>query len=179
MTKLLLVRHAQTDWNAQKRLQGHADRSLSLEGRVQAIELGRTIANTSIDAVICSDLSRARETAALAGHGGAIPCPQWREMDVGYWSGEKIADLELSAPEAYSAWRSGKAAPPGGETWTIFDSRVRDALASIRNRGGKVLVVTHSGVIRAALRIIGDKAQSSTRSFANASVTVVDLQSTW
>lgn len=179
MTKLLLVRHAQTDWNAQKRLQGHADRPLSFEGRAQAIELGHAIARTAIDAVICSDLRRARETAELAGHGGAIPCSQWREMDVGHWSGEKISDLELSAPGAYTSWRSGETAPPGGETWPNFDRRVRDALASIRSRGGRVLVVTHSGVIRAALRIIGDKTRSATPSFANASVTMVNLRGTW
>jgi len=176
VTELFLIRHAQTDWNAERRLQGRADRPLSDLGRSQASQLHSTVGNIAFDAVLCSDLRRTRETAELAGLVAAIPAPQWREVDVGRWSGRRIDDIISAEPEAYAEWRNGHADPPGGEAWAAFYGRVRAALSSIvEMRQRRVAIVTHSGVIRAILRILGTSEHHSAQSFDNATITKVVL----
>lgn len=177
MTELILIRHAQTDWNAERRLQGHADRPLSILGRSQASGLRRTVARMAIEAVMCSDLQRTRETAMRSGLGSPVASSIWREIDVGRWSGRLVDDVKQAEGEHYLAWRAGLADPPGGESWAAFDSRVRTALASVAAEGRRcVAVVTHHGFIKAAVRIHGNGRHNLDRSFANASVTTINLK---
>lgn len=177
MTTLYLARHGQTDWNVERRLQGHDDRSLSTIGQIQAIELGRRLANSQFDLVLCSDLTRARDTLRLAGHSATAVSPVWREMNVGAWTGRKIEDLQRAEAGAYASWRLGLSGPPEGESWAQFDNRIREGVKSIGPRPGlRVLIVTHSGVIRAALRIFQGGAHSGASAFANASITKIRLK---
>jgi len=174
--RLFLVRHAQTDWNAERRLQGHADRPLSALGREQAVALGRYLRDTQFNSVFCSDLARTRETAALAGYTAAQPDRSWREFDVGNWSGCLIDDLIASEDQAYFRWRSGEHTPPGGESWSVFEARLRASLARLSSIPGEVLVVTHSGVIRAIMKIILGVPAGMLAAVGHASVSVLDFR---
>jgi glucosyl-3-phosphoglycerate phosphatase len=174
--QLFLVRHGQTDWNAERRLQGHADRPLSALGRKQAVALGRYLQDTQFNSVFCSDLARTRETAALAGYTAAHPHRSWREFDVGNWSGCLIDDLIASEGHAYFRWRSGEYTPPGGESWSAFETRLRTSLADLSSIPGHVLLVTHSGVIRVIMKIILDVRVGTIAAVGVASVSVLDFK---
>ena len=176
MEQLFLVRHAQTDWNAERRLQGHADRSLSALGREQAIALGRYLRDIQFNSVLCSDLKRTRETAELAGYSTAQPDHSWREFDVGSWSGRLIDDIMASEDEAYFRWRSGEHTPPGGESWPAFEARLRASLERLSSIPGEVLLVTHSGVIRTIMKIILGVPTSTLAAVGHASVSVLDFK---
>jgi broad specificity phosphatase PhoE len=121
--------------------------------------------------VLTSDLRRARETAAALGHPDAAPDPAWREIDVGEWAGRLLADLP-AGPEP--AWRGGDLLPPGGERWEELEARVADALDALAARGGDWLVVTHGGVIRAAVAQVSGADAQRMGGPGNASVTVVE-----
>jgi probable phosphoglycerate mutase len=150
--RLLLVRHGESEWNAVRRLQGQADIDLSARGRAQAEALHPVIAALKPDLVLASDLKRARDTAALLGHGDAEPSETLREIDVGGWTGRVIADIRAKDDAAYRGWRAGTFTPPDGESWAVFRARtvaaVRDGLDRAEAR---LLVVSHGGVIRALL----------------------------
>ena len=174
--QLFLVRHAETDWNAERRLQGHADKPLSLQGRAQAVALGKYLRNTQFDAIFCSDLKRTRETTELAGFVGARAERVWREFDVGHWSGRFIDDIVAREGDAYSRWRAGDRAPPDGESWHAFESRIRLGLAVLESVPGRVLLVTHSGVIRAITKIILRMPRGTLATARHASVSVLDFK---
>jgi broad specificity phosphatase PhoE len=129
-------------------------------------------------AILCSDLQRARETAELAGLVPRLPSPLLREMALGRWTGRLLDDVKAIEPDAYAAWKNGLAGPPDGESWAIFDVRVRAALASIAAMGEeRVAVVTHNGFIRAAVRILGMTEHDPARSFDSISITTATLPS--
>jgi 2,3-bisphosphoglycerate-dependent phosphoglycerate mutase len=139
MATLLLVRHGETDWNADGRLQGHTDRPLSDFGRRQAGRLAEELAEERLDAIYASDLSRARETAEIVGArlGLAVDLdPDLREKDWGTWEG--LTAVERERVEL------------AGETTEAHEKRILGALRRIADRhpGGRVLVVTHGGSMR-------------------------------
>jgi probable phosphoglycerate mutase len=167
--RIVLVRHGQSTWNAEGRLQGQADPPLSRLGRREAVALRGALAGFT-GRVLTSDLRRARETAAALGHPGAAPDAAWREIDVGEWAGRLLADLP-AGPEP--SWRGGDLLPPGGERWDELAARVADALDLLMEPGGDWLVVTHGGVIRAAVAYVTGADAQRISGPANASVTVV------
>jgi probable phosphoglycerate mutase len=169
--RIVLVRHGQSTWNAEGRLQGQADPPLSKLGRSEALALHGALAGFPADRVVSSDLRRARETAAALGHPEARPDPVWREIDVGEWAGRLLADLP-AGPEP--AWRGGDLLPPGGERWDELEARVADALDGLAAQGGEWLVVTHGGVIRAAVAYATGADARRIAGPGNASVTVVE-----
>jgi probable phosphoglycerate mutase len=169
--RLVLVRHGQSTWNAEGRLQGQADPPLSDLGRREAEDLRGTLAGFPAERVVCSDLRRTRETAAALGHPEAAPDPVWREIDVGEWAGRMLADLP-AGPEP--SWRGGDLLPPGGERWEELEARVADALDGLAAQGGEWLVVTHGGVIRAAVAYVTGAHAQRIAGPANASVTVLE-----
>src|SRR5512133_1433936 len=102
MTELLLVRHGETNWNRERRFQGHADPPLNDAGREQARELAETLAGEGIDAIYTSDLQRARETAEiLAARFGSevVALRELREIDVGDWQGLTWPEIEERHPD--------------------------------------------------------------------------------
>ncbi|HZP73212.1 MAG TPA: histidine phosphatase family protein [Gaiellaceae bacterium] len=154
MTTLLLVRHGETDWNSERRWQGHADEPLNETGRAQAREVADELADRSIDAVYSSDLSRARETAEIiaARLGLSVTTDaRLREVDVGDWSGRLWSEIEQSDPLALERWHGGLKAWNGGESYEEMGARVVAAVVELaaRHQGETVLVVSHGGSMRA------------------------------
>lgn len=154
MTTIFLARHGESDWNVEKRFQGHSDRPLTERGRKQAHALADLVASEKIDAVYTSPLSRAQETAEIvAGRAGLEPValPELREVDTGSWSGLSRADVEARFPEGFSRWRSGGSGWEDGETYEQMAERVIGALRTIAedHPDGRVLVISHGGPIRA------------------------------
>jgi broad specificity phosphatase PhoE len=140
VTTLLLVRHAETDWNADGRLQGQTDRPLSDFGRRQAQRLAGELEREEIEAIYSSDLSRARETAEILGERLGLPValdPELREKDWGTWEG--LTAVERDRVEFV------------GESTEAHQERMLRALRRISDRhpgSGCVLVVTHGGSMR-------------------------------
>ncbi len=142
MTTLLLVRHGETDWNADGRLQGQTDRPLSEFGRRQARQLAEELAGEELDAIYASDLARARETAQIVAERLGLPValdPDLREKDWGNWEG--LTAVERDRVEFV------------GESTAAHQERTLRALRRIAEQhpdGGRILVVTHGGSMRRA-----------------------------
>jgi probable phosphoglycerate mutase len=152
MRRIILARHGESAWNSTRRLQGQADIPLSPRGEEQARQLRATIELLAPDHVVTSDLERARRTAALLGHAVATPDAALREINVGDWTGEAIAELVAASPDSYSGWRAGTFTPPEGETWAAFRARAMTGLERALAGGAqRLLVVCHGGVIRALI----------------------------
>lgn len=149
MTMLALLRHAPTEWNRDRRLQGRADIPLSAEARTQYARqrLPRDLGGF---AVRCSPLRRAVETAALLGL-AATPDPRLIEMDWGGYEGRTLAALraQYGAALAANEARGLDFRPPGGESPRDVLARVEPLLAEIAAAGTPTLCITHRGVIRA------------------------------
>ena len=139
MTTLLLVRHGETDWNAEGRLQGHTDRPLNDYGRTQAKELADRLAGEGADAIYTSDLIRAKATAEIIGERLGLTVvvdPDLREKDWGSWeglTGDERVHVEFE-----------------GESTEDHRDRVMGALRRIvaRHPAQRVVVVTHGGSLR-------------------------------
>jgi broad specificity phosphatase PhoE len=154
MAILLLARHGQTDWNAERRWQGHSDRPLYERGREQAEALAERLAEIDLAAIYSSDLTRARDTAAAVAERLGLDVrtlPELREVDVGSWAGLTRAEAEARFPEAFARWEQGHPGWDDGESYEEMTARVVRAARQIAaaESDGPVLVVTHAGPIRA------------------------------
>ena len=147
---LLVLRHGATDWNAEKRMQGRADRPLGAAGRA-AVAAWRLPPEADGAACFASPLCRARETAAILGLGAAVPVPALAEMDWGDWEGQRLGDLRqrLGGALARNEARGLDFRPPGGESPRQVQARLLPWLAARAAVPGTSLAVTHKGVIRA------------------------------
>ncbi len=163
-TEILVVRHAQSVWNAVGRWQGWADPPLSAWGQAQAHEAGRRLSvDAPFDAVVSSDLRRARRTAELVTSEAAGPriveiYPQLREHCVGEWSGLSRDEIDRRWPGQVEQWRRGDLdASPGGERRPDFEGRLLSGIRSVAadHPGQRVLVVSHGGAIRSISRLAG------------------------
>lgn len=184
--RLTLIRHGQTDWNLQGRWQGHADEPLNELGRLQAMAVAKRMAEIGEehDAIISSDLSRASDTASHVARAVGLPLQTtalWRELDLGKWSGLTRQEVSERYADELAQLRGGADLPRGGgERVADMDGRIAGALTLLQREfaGRRVIVVTHGGPVRAALRIMGlDKPGGSAFSLAidNASITSVTL----
>lgn len=150
--RLILMRHGETTWNAEARLQGHENSALSERGIAQAKSFRSFIKVLRPARVVASDLGRTRHTAALIGHGNCPSDPRLRELDMGSWTGRTKPELIAANAELYHAWRAGEYTPDGSEPWDVFRARVADGLRHWLAAGtGDLLAVVHGGVTRAAL----------------------------
>jgi 2,3-bisphosphoglycerate-dependent phosphoglycerate mutase len=167
LTRVVAVRHGQTEWNAQTRIQGQIDIELNAAGREQARRLARALAEERFDAVYASDLQRAADTARALAERAGLPLrteASLRERGFGSFEGLTWAEVEQQHPDASRRWRERDASfgPPGGETLAVFYERALTALAAVaaRHRGQHIAIVTHGGVLdvlyRAASRIALD-----------------------
>lgn len=159
--ELILVRHGQSTWNAERRWQGQADPPLSALGRTQgsilARQLTRLLGTESTVRVHSSDLRRAADTATILAH--AIGCEveldrDLREIDIGSFSGRTRAQIVEDDPSAILAYHRGEQRWSGGETFDEHEQRSERALATVlaAARTGSVIAVSHGGTIRAMTR---------------------------
>ncbi|MCB2018512.1 MAG: histidine phosphatase family protein [Hydrogenophaga sp.] len=164
VTRILAVRHGETAWNRDTRIQGHTDIDLNDLGRWQAERLGQALRDESIAAFYASDLARARDTAQAVArvHGASVQTHVGlRERCFGRFEGHTWAELEAMHPEETTAWRKREPAfaPPGGESLLQLQDRVVAAVNELaaRHPGEQVLMVAHGGVLdilyRAATRL--------------------------
>lgn len=173
MKRLILVRHGETEWNANRRLQGQTDIALNDRGRSQARALATLVADLAPDHAVTSDLARAAETATLLG-AVAHPDMRLREQSLGDWTGREIADIVADTPQNYRDWRAGRFVPSGAESWAEFRKRVVAALDDARGGADQTaLVVCHGGVIRAALDAVLQIAPSRIIPVGPGSLTVI------
>jgi broad specificity phosphatase PhoE len=148
-TRVLMVRHGQSEWNASGRWQGQADPPLTVLGRLQAREAADALG--ALDAVWASDLQRAAETALIIanglGVGPVVVDEDLRERDAGEWSGLTRPQIE----ERYPGYLAAHKRPPGWESDGDLLERALRALRRIGREvpGGDVLAVTHGGLIYA------------------------------
>ena len=170
--RLVLVRHGESAWNAERRLQGQSDAPLSDTGRAQGERLRAVLDGMAVDGAVSSDLSRAHETATLAGFDGIRRDPRWREFDLGEWSGRLEADVP---PEELAAFRRAALVPPGGESWPLFAARVAAAVEELSRAGGTWVVFTHGGAVRAAVAHVTGARPETVAGPANTSLTLVEL----
>jgi broad specificity phosphatase PhoE len=172
--RLILVRHGESTWNAEERLQGQLDPPLSDRGREQSRALAAVVNGVADERVICSDLTRARETAELLGLQPARFDPRWREIDVGSWGGRTAAEIDAQAPELTN-WRGGPRRAADGESWEDFSARVADAVDELLAAGGSWLVICHGGCIRVAVAHVTGADPLRLGSPPNASATVFEV----
>lgn len=125
MTQLLLIRHGETDWNREMRFQGQLDVPLNTTGLEQAARLAERLATETVDAIVCSDLLRARQTAEACAQRLDLPVatePGLREQSFGTLEGLRAAEVQREHPEVWEAWSRHDAeyAVPGGESTRAF-----------------------------------------------------------
>ena len=156
---LLLIRHGETAWNAESRIQGQLDVPLSNAGIWQAGRLAQRLAGERIDAIFASDLARAWLTAQPIGQSRQIdPVPdlRLRERHFGIFQGHTLDEISTRWPSEFASWRERDPdwAIPEGESGQQFIDRVLHALDEIAHRhsGQTVAVVAHGGVLDVAYR---------------------------
>ncbi len=166
--RLIFLRHGETAYNAENRLQGQLDIPLNARGREQARSLGRALQARAAaeiaqleaaDAFIASPLTRARETMEIARDAIGLPPAHYRvdaalrEISFGAWEGLNWPEVEARDPGGVRARRKDRwnFAPPGGESYAMLAERVRQWLDGLT---GHAFVVAHGGVARALMTLI-------------------------
>jgi probable phosphoglycerate mutase len=163
-TRILAIRHGETAWNVDTRIQGHLNIPLNATGHWQAERLGQALATENIAAIYASDLSRAHETALYVSRASGIPVVAelgLRERGFGDFEGRTFAEIEIALPDQAERWRKRDPAfaPTGGESLLQVQERVLatvDRLAKA-HPGELIVMVGHGGVMdvlyRAATRL--------------------------
>jgi broad specificity phosphatase PhoE len=160
MLHLILVRHGETEWNAQRRYQGQADVPLSELGRQQAELVAERLAGQGIDAVYASDLKRAWETAQIIAKKAGLQVlsePRLRELKFGVLEGLTFDEAQVQYPEMISAWLEDFNRPPeGGETIEVFNARIVSLLDDLKYKHEEqvVLLAGHGGSLSEILRVV-------------------------
>jgi broad specificity phosphatase PhoE len=154
MTRLIIWRHGNTDWNAGHRVQGQTDPPLNDLGREQSAAAAAHLVGLHPDVIVSSDLSRATETAAALAALTGLPVktdPRLRERYYGLWQGLSLSEVAARFPAEHARWRAGDQSP-GAEIESLDDlaKRVGEALHDIADaqRGATIVVVTHGGAAR-------------------------------
>ena len=154
LTRVVAVRHGETVWNAEMRMQGQLDTALSARGRWQAGRAAESLADEGIEAIFASDLERAFDTAQALARRLGLPITAdvgLRERSFGIFQGYTYADIDLRWPAEAARWRHHDPdfAPEGGETLREFSARAVAACCRIAasQAGRSIAIVTHGGVL--------------------------------
>jgi probable phosphoglycerate mutase len=183
-TELIVLRHGETAWNAEGRIQGHLDSPLNEEGLAQALLVGDRLARESFAQLYSSDLGRALQTAQpIADHSGrpVFADTRLRERNLGLFQGHTGAQCERRWPKHYARFRSRDPdhVVPGGESARQLYERVSDMFTALarEHAGKRLVVVTHGGVLDALYRFVRGLPLEQPRDFPiyNASFNVVQL----
>ncbi|HSB66359.1 MAG TPA: histidine phosphatase family protein [Anaerolineales bacterium] len=158
MTKLILIRHGETDWNTEGRWQGQVDLPLNARGQGQAEQIASCLSDSEISAIYSSDLRRAVETAEALGKLTGLPVrtdPRLREIHQGKWQGLLVREIKECYAEAFQRRHENplSVAPPGGETAQDVHERVIHAIEQILEEHPEetVAIVSHGFAIAVTL----------------------------
>ncbi len=159
-TRIIAIRHGETDWNLAARLQGHTDIALNATGLQQARQMAAALADTALSHIYSSDLLRAWETAqALASANGAALTrdARLRERSFGEYEGQRFIDIEAQDPDSALRWRKREPAftPPGGESLLALQARISQAVFQLaaQHQGQQIALVAHGGVLDTLYRL--------------------------
>ena len=159
-TRIVAIRHGETAWNKDTRLQGHLDIALNETGRWQAQRVAHALRDEPVAAIYSSDLQRAHHTAQAIGQAVQRPVHvhrQLRERSFGHFEGKTWAELETGWPAEAQAWRQRVPdfAPAGGENLLQLRARIEQALNELaaRHIGEQIVLVAHGGVLDVLYRI--------------------------
>ena len=163
-TRIIAIRHGETAWNVDTRLQGHTDIGLNARGQWQARRVALALAEEPLDAIYSSDLSRAHATAqAIAqrntqlAHTSVPTHTGLRERCFGSYEGQTYAQIALYFPQESERWRSRDPhfAPPGGESLLQLRERIANTVTELASRhvGQQIVIVAHGGVMDALYRL--------------------------
>jgi broad specificity phosphatase PhoE len=172
VTTILMARHGETDWNRERRFQGHADPPLNEAGRQQARELADALAGSGVTAVYSSPLARARQTAETVAEALELPLETHaalREVDVGSWEGLTRDEVEQRFPVGFQRWFVDFGHGwDDGESYDDLGRRVLAGLLELaaRHTNERILVVSHGGPMRAAQAAAADAEYADARRFA-------------
>jgi probable phosphoglycerate mutase len=153
-TRIIAIRHGETAWNVDTRIQGQLDIPLNDTGRWQAHRLALALAGSEIHAIYASDLWRAYDTALSISQATGVPIltdEGLRERGFGTFEGKTFAEIEATWPDQARAWRQREPgfSPPGGESLLHFRERTIAAVHAMaaKNTGQQIVVVAHGGVM--------------------------------
>ncbi len=180
-TRIIAVRHGETDWNAGARIQGQRDIALNAKGQWQASRAAQALADADqpVGAIYSSDLARAHETARCIARALGLAVrtdARLRERGFGDYEGKTFGELEQRFPEQTARWRARDPgwAPPGGETLVTLHERILAATNELARRhlGEQIVMVAHGGVLDMMYRIATRQAVDAPRTWelANASI---------
>jgi probable phosphoglycerate mutase len=181
-TRLCIVRHGETDWNAQRRIQGQTDIPLNDTGRQQALAAAQGLADLPFAAIYSSDLQRAHDTATAAAELLKLPVqsePGLRERHYGEFQGLTQDDIKARADFDRYITRDTSFAFGNGESLAIFAERIKSTLNDLAQRhiGENVLVFAHGGVLDVIYRIATHRPLETPRDFPipNAALNWVEI----
>jgi len=157
-TRFGLIRHAQTVWNREKKIQGNCDSPLTADGEKQALFWGQKLAQFEWDRILASDAGRALATAEIINTILKMPLTidsRLKEQDWGHWEGKTVRQIEAEAPQVLDAQvnTGWDFCPPGGESRRGVLRRSQQALqeAAERYAGQTLLVVVHEGIVKSLI----------------------------
>lgn len=160
---IYFVRHGQTEWDEERRMQGQKDSELTAMGREDSKYLAKELNRTEFSQIYSSPLERAMDTARYIKMGRAqeiMPVDSFKEMNLGEWEGMLDRDVMNQYPEEhFNFWnRPHLFKPQGGESFEEFRDRVKKGLDDLIEKaaGDRIVVVTHTLVIKAILSIVHD-----------------------
>lgn len=184
--RVLLIRHGETDWNAQRRWQGYEPTALNEIGFTQAKALAKHLASRPIRAIYSSDLPRALQTAETLGSTLKLKPEidlRWREINIGIFQGHTTDELERLYPGELAMWVSTDLSymVPKGESRRALQIRAHEAWKAVieRPHGPEIAVISHGGTIKALMReLIGDHDPRLSIHLTNTSITTFERSGT-
>ncbi len=181
-TKVCLVRHAQTEWNLQRRYQGQLNSPLTPVGIAQTRALAVALEGRKFDRVLCSDLGRTWQTGEIVcGHLGLEMQSETRlrERSLGVLQGGTHEENRVNHPEAFEAYTQKDAMReiPGGESLHVFSKRCTDFLEHIAkaHEGESILLITHGGVMSMVFRYVVGLSLQTPRRFHSTNTAISDI----
>jgi broad specificity phosphatase PhoE len=178
MKTIYLVRHAETTWNLEGRVQGSRDTPLSIDGLAQTVKTVAFLSALRFDTIFTSPLARARAIAEPVGVNLGIPpivVPELREIEFGCWEGRTWNEIVAIYPATLAAWelKSPEARPDGGESLAHVRRRAGKVRSIVESSSGNLaLVVAHGGLNRVLISVLLDLPLSSYSSFTQPSACI-------
>ena len=173
-TRIIAIRHGETAWNIDTRIQGQLDVGLNPNGRWQAQRVGQALADEPIAAIYTSDLLRARDTALPISQATGVALQthkSLRERGFGLFEGKTFAEIALQWPQAALRWQQrdpGYQPEGGGESLIDFRIRITDVVNNLaaQHAGGQIVLVAHGGVMDVLYRAATRQEIQSPRTWA-------------